>query len=140
MSRKKKTTKRSPLRFFTVLVTIITVFMFLNAFASIHEASYGYYRDYKERDYAYNLIDGDYGSLYETAIQDMDNTHYTGDIPAYRALAFYYEQAVLARAYEENGDTQKAEAFRARMKEYETQLGPLTEEAAKVRTKIGWAP
>ena len=140
MSRTKKKTSSSPLRFFAILATIVTVFMYLNAFAAIRESSRGYFYDYKESDYAYPLIDGDYGSLYQNAVRDMGRDHYSGDIPAYRALAFYYEQAVLMRAYEEGGDAQKTEAFRARMNEYEAQLGPLAEEAAKVRTKIGMDP
>ena len=140
MRRTANKPKRSPLRFFTILVTIITVFMLLRAFGEITRASRGYYYDYRESDYAYSVMDGDYGALYDTTIRNARESTYKGDIPAYRNLAFYYEQAVLAHAYEENGDAKKAEAFRARMKEYEAQLGSLSGEAAKVRTKIGMEP
>ena len=90
--------------------------------------------------HAYSVMDGDYGSLYDTTIRNTIDGSYKGEIPAYRNLAFYYEQAVLTHAYEENNDMQKAGVFRARMKDYEAKLGSLAGEAAKVRTRIGMDP
>ena len=57
-------------------------------------------------------------------------TSYSVEIMECRALAFYYEQAVLEHAYRLAGESDKADSFAERMREYETQLGSLSSKTA----------
>ena len=136
MSR-SRTSSKSPLK---VIVTVLAVIVMLTLIAGayrIHDYSQDYIYEYDARDYIYDTERGTYGSLYNTAVKDMNKRdNYSADVAEYRALAFYYEQAVLEHAYRMSGNDEKADAFAERMSEYESQLGSLEFKAKDVREAV----
>ena len=125
---------RSPLKVITAIVAVIVVIIFVAATYQIREVSQGHTVSYDSRDYLYEAEAGRFGDLYETAVQDMDkHTTYSTEVAECRALAFYYEQAVLEHAYRETGDDAKADACAQRMQEYESELGSMSSKAADAR-------
>lgn len=130
-------TARSPLKIITAIVAVIVVLLFVAAFFQIREGSQGYSVEYDARDYLYNAESGRFGQLYDTAVSDMDkHTTYSTEVAECRALAFYYEQAVLEHAYRTTGDDAKADEFAQRMKEYEAELGSMSSKAADARKAV----
>ena len=129
-----KKSSRSPLKVITVIVAVIVVILFMAASYQIREVSQGHSVEYDARDYLYDAETGMFGQLYETAVLDMDkHTTYSAEVAECRALAFYYEQAVLEHAYRTTGDDAKADAFAQRMEEYESELGSMSSKAADAR-------
>ena len=129
--------KHSPLKIVAIVVAFFVVILFTCAAGQIRDYSQGYTITYDTRDYLYPAENGRFGSLYETALQDMDKkTSYSTEVAECRALAFYYEQAVLEHAYRKTGNTEKANEFTARMKEYEAQLGSMSSKAEAVRKAV----
>lgn len=129
---------KSPLKVLAIILTIAIVIIYIATANSIYNTSRGYIYDYDTRDYLYPAENGRYGDLFDTAIRDMEkNTEYSAEVEECRALAFYYEQAVLEHAYRTVGDNEKADTFAARMSEYESQLGSLSKKAEKVRETVG---
>ena len=130
--------KRTPLKVVVTVLAIVVVLVFIAAFSSIANYSKGFSAEYDVRDYVYSAEYGRYGELYETTVRDMaKDTEHKPEVEEYRALAFYYEQAVLEHAYRTVGDAEKADGFAARMKEYETQLGSVSKRADDVREIVG---
>ena len=128
---------RSPLGLLIAIAAIAVVVLFASAAFEILDTARGYSFEYDVRDYLYNAESGHYGELYETAVRDMEaDASYSDEVAEYRALAFYYEQAVLEHAYREVGDEAKADAFEGRMREYEGQLGSMAPKAADVRAAV----
>lgn len=133
MTRTNQST-RSPLKIVVAILAVIVVILYATAAFQIRETSEGYSIDYGIRDYIYSAESGRYGNLYDTALRDMDRqTSYGTEVAECRALAFYYEQAVLEHAYRAAGDTGKADEFAKRMEEYEAQLGSMSSKAELVR-------
>lgn len=129
---------RSPLKIVAIILAVAVVVIYAGAAYKIHDTSQGYVYDYDARDYLYVAESGRYGNLYDTAIRDMGKqVEYSAEVEECRALAFYYEQAVLEHAYRAVGDNGKADAFAARMDEYEAQLGSLSKKAKDVRETVG---
>ena len=129
---------KSPLKIAVIILAVIVVIVFAMAAYTIGESARGYSYDYDARDYVYSAENGRYGQLYDTAIRDMEkDAEYGAEVEECRALAFYYEQAVLEHAYRVTGDDAKADEFAARMAEYEAQLGSLSKKAADVRKAVG---
>lgn len=129
--------KRSPLKILVTIVAVIVVVLYLTAGVRIKGYSQGYAADFDARDYIYPAENERFGDLYDVAVRDMDKqASYTAEVAEYRALAFYYEQAVLEHAYREAGDTAKADEFAKRMGEYESQLGSVASRAEAVRKAI----
>ncbi|MBP3867389.1 MAG: hypothetical protein J6D25_06215, partial [Eggerthellaceae bacterium] len=121
---------RSPLKIVTIVVAVIVVILFAAAAGEIREASQGYSSEYDTRDYIYPAESGRFGQLYDVAIRDMGrDADYSTEESECRALAFYYEQAVLEHAYRVTGDDAKADKFAQRMKEYESELGSMSSKA-----------
>lgn len=133
-----KTKKRkTPLRIISIILLVITIISLLTAFARIREESSGRYYDYKVDDYVRAIGWSNYGDLYNTALEDMvKGKKYDDQTMKCRNLAFYYEQAVLERAYRETGDTEKADLCLERMKEYENNLGEFSEKVEDVQKHI----
>lgn len=124
----------SPLKIVVTVIAVIVVILFVSAGAQINNASKGYSYEHNVRDYVYPAESGRFGNLYEIAVRDMDkHTEYTPEVEECRALAFYYEQAVLEHAYRTTGDVEKADQFAERMKEYEGQLGSMSAKAEAAR-------
>ncbi len=133
MTRTNQST-RSPLKIVVAILAVIVVILYATAAFQIRETSEGYSSDYGIRDYIYSAESGRYGNLYDTALRDMDRqASYGTEVAECRALAFYYEQAVLEHAYRAAGDTGKADEFAKRMEEYEAQLGSMSSKAELVR-------
>lgn len=131
------TKTRSPLKIIVTILAVIVVLVFVAAFNLVQNATQGHSVDYDARDYVYSAEYGRYGSLYDTAISDMvKGKEYKAEVEEYRALAFYYEQAVLEHAYKSVGNIEKAEAAAARMEDYESQLGSLSNRAEDVRDAV----
>ena len=129
---------KSPLRIPVIILAIIVVLVFAMAAYTINDSSRGYSYDFDARDYLYPAEGGHYGQLYDTTVRDMEKTaEYSSEIEECRALAFYYEQAVLEHAYRVAGDSAKADSFANRMGEYEAQLGSLTKKTDDVRKAVG---
>ena len=130
--------KQSPLKIVVAIIAVIVVIMFATAGMRISESASVSHYDYDERDYLYPVESGRYGMLYETAIQDMGKKkQYTAEVSECRALAFYYEQAVLEHAFRTVGDNAKAREFANRMAEYEADLGTMSDKASDVREAVG---
>ena len=131
------TAKQSPLKVVVIILAVIVVVLYGTAILSINETARGLNAEYDARDYLYSAEHGRYGNLYDTTLRDMGKkTTYSAEVEECRALAFYYEQAVLEHAYRVTGKTDKADAFAARMKEYESELGSLAKRAADVRAVV----
>ena len=128
---------RSPLKIVTIIVAVIVVVLFAMAASQIREASQGYSSEYDTRDYIYPAEGGRFGQLYDAAIRDMGrDADYSTEEAECRALAFYYEQAVLEHAYRVTGDDAKADKFAQRMKEYESELGSMSSKAEAARKAV----
>ena len=129
--------QRSPLVIVTAIVAVIVVILFATAAHGIADTAKGYSYGYDARDYLYAAENGRFGDLYDTAVRDMDkDADYSVEVSEYRALAFYYEQAVLEHAYRTAGDDETADKLAKRMEEYESQLGSMSAKAAVVRDAI----
>ncbi len=127
-------TKKPLIRIAALIVALITVVLFAAAANKIRQAATPYSIDYRTTDYAYAASSGRFGDLYDTALRDMaDGKKYSGEVKELRALAFYYENAVLANAYRGAGNTAKAAEFEDKMKALEAELGSLASSAEKVR-------
>ena len=125
---------RSPLKIVVGILAVIVVVLFATAGFQIRESSEGYSSEHGIREYIYAAESGRFGNLYDTTLRDMDrNASYDTEVAECRALAFYYEQAVLEHAYRTAGDTDKADEFAKRMEEYEAQLGSMSSKAELVR-------
>lgn len=128
---------RSPLKVVVTLLAIAVVVVYAMAGFQIRENAEGYRMDYDARDYIYSAETGRFGDLYEVAVRDMDkHAAYSSEVAECRALAFYYEQAVLEHAYRTTGDAEKADQFAQRMEEYEAQLGSLSEKTEAVKKAV----
>ncbi len=126
--------KKSPVKVLVIIVAIAVILVYISVAMLISDAAKGRSFDYDARDYLYSAENARYDNLYDTAIYDMErHAAYNDDVQECRALAFYYEQAVLERAYRESGDTAKADEFAERMKEYEAQLGTLSSRTKDVQ-------
>ena len=134
---KAKRGERSPLKVVVTILAIAVAILYVSAGFRIASESEDYSIDYDARDYIYSAESGRYGDLYDTAVRDMNKraTH-SAEVAECRALAFYYEQAVLEHAYRATGDDAKADAFAQRMEEYEAQLGSLSGKVKGVRERI----
>ena len=136
MTRTKQS-ERSPLRIIVGIVAVIVVILFVSAGLQIKDHSEGYTIEYDTRDYIYAAERGSYGNLYDVALRDMDrHATYSPEVAECRALAFYYEQALLEHAYRAAGDDKKADEFAKRMEEYEAQLGSMSSKAKLVRKSV----
>ena len=134
---KTKTGKRSFLKALTIGVAVVVVLLFVSAGFSIYDSAQRHSVDYDARDYLYPAEYGRYGALYDTALSDMNKqTTYSSDVEECRALAFYYEEAVLEHAYRMTGDDAKADEFARRMGQYEAQLGSMSSKAEAVRKAV----
>lgn len=134
---KEKRAGRTPLKAITAIVAVIVVILFVTAGMRISDYAKGSTYEYDARDYLYPAEGGRFGDLYDTTIRDMGkHVTYSPEIAECRALAFYYEQAVLEHAYRATGDDAKAGEFAERMAEYESQLGSLASKAAVVREQV----
>lgn len=126
------------LKILVAIVAVVTAILYASAVFQISETVQRAGYDYDARDYLYAAESGRYGDLYDTAVHDMGKqTKYSTEVEECRALAFYYEQAVLEHAYRANGDDAKADEFAQRMKEYEAQLGSMSSKADAVRASVG---
>ena len=133
----EKRGKRSPLKALVILLAIVVVTLYVIAGTQISQAAQGRTVDYDARDYIYSAEYGRFGALYDTALYDMNkHAEYSAEVEECRALAFYYEQAVLEHAYREAGDDAKADEFAKRMEEYEAQLGSMSGRAEAVRKAL----
>ena len=129
--------KKPLIRIAVILTAIVTLIVFMIAMYKIRDAATSYSYGYKTTDYAYSASSGRYGDLYDTALRDMaEGKKYNGEVEELRALAFYYENAVLANAYRGAGDSAKADSFEEKMKAYEAELGSLSSYAAKVQANL----
>ena len=129
--------KQSPLKVIVIILAVVVVFVFAMAINTINDSSRGSSYDYDSRDYIYAAERGRYGELYSTTLSDMEkHTEYGTEIAECRALAFYYEQAVLEHAYRATGDDKKADEFAKRMEEYESQLGSLSSKTKLVHKTV----
>lgn len=129
--------KRSALSVVVAIVAVLVVLVFAAAGFEIADTARGYSMDYDARDYLYAAESGRYGDLYDTAMRDMDkDATYSAEVMEYRALAFYYEQAVLEHAYRQTGGKEKADAFAQRMAEYESELGSMSPKAEDIRSRV----
>ena len=127
----------SPLKVITAIVAVIVVVLFITAASQIREVAQGHSIDYDSRDYLYSAETNRFGRLYDTTVRDMEKrASYSSEVAECRALAFYYEQAVLEHAYRTTGDTAKADEFAQRMEEYEAELGSLAPKAEAVRKAV----
>ena len=134
---KAKRGERSPLKVVVTILAIAVAILYVSAGFRIASESEDYSIDYDARDYIYSAESGRYGDLYDTAVRDMNKrASYSAEVAECRALAFYYEQAVLEHAYRATGDDAKADAFAQRMKEYEAQLGSLSGKVKGVRERV----
>ena len=134
---KTKNGERSPLKIVVAIVAVIVVGLFVSAAFRISDYSKGHAADYDARSYVYSVQFGRYGDLYSTTLHDMDKqVTYSDEVKECRALAFYYEQAVLEHAYRVADDTDKADEFAQRMGEYEAQLGSISARAKMVRDLV----
>jgi len=134
---KVKRGKRTPLKVIAAVLAVVVTVLFVSAGMQIAEHAHGYVSDYDARDYIYSAESGRFGSLYATAIRDMNkDAKRSAEVDEYRALAFYYEQAVLEQAYRAAGDSAKADEFADKMVEYETQLGTVKGKAESVRQQV----
>ena len=132
-----KQSERSPLKIIVAIVAVIVVILFLSAGFQIKSHSEGYTIDYDTRDYIYSAERGSFGNLYDVALRDMErHATYNPEVAECRALAFYYEQAVLEHAYRATGDDKKADEFAKRMGEYEAQLGSLSSKTKLVHKSV----
>ncbi len=131
---KANNTTRSPLKIVVTVIAVVVVILFVSAGFRISESSKGYSYEHSVREYVYPAESGRFGNLYEIAVRDMDkNTKYAPEVEECRALAFYYEQAVLEHAYRTTGNDGKADQFAERMEEYEGQLGSMSSRAEAAR-------
>ena len=129
--------KRSPLKVVAAILAIVVTILFVSAGVQIADHSKGWTVDYDARDYLYPAESGRYGSLYDTAIRDMrKDKEYSAEVAECRALAFYYEQAVLEHAYRVAGNDAEADRFADRMEEYASQLGSMSGKAEAVRNAV----
>lgn len=139
MKKKIKVKKnRSLLSLLTRILVVITVIVFLMAGFRIKDSSRNYSYTYDEDDYVWPLRNNNFGDLYNMAVSDMHRgKKYSKDVEECRALAFYYEQAVLEKAYRDNGYEDKADAFAQRKAEYAAELGSLASKTKDVDAQIG---
>lgn len=134
---KAKQGRRTPLKVLAAILAIVVAILFISAGVRISDHAKGYVIDYGIRDYIYSAEAGRYASLYDTAISDMSkDAEYSVEVEECRALAFYYEQAVLEHAYRTVGDNAKADEFADRMADYEAQLGSMKGKAEQVRKAV----
>ena len=134
---KAKSTKRSPLKIVAIILAVIVVVLYVSTGFTIWKHAGSNAAEYDSRDYIFSAERGRYGDLYDTTIRDMSKqAKYSTEVAECRALAFYYEQAVLEHAYRKCGDDAKADAFAERMKEYEAQLGSMSSKAQTVRDVV----
>ena len=132
-----KQRRRSPLKILVTVVAVIVVILYVAAGFQIKSHSEGYVYDYDTRDYIYPVESGRFGDLYDVAIRDMSkHAEYTEEVAECRALAFYYEQAVLEHAYRQAGDDEKADEFARGMEEYAQQLGSMSSRTEAVREAV----
>lgn len=128
------TGKRSPLKVVTTILAVIVVILFVAAGVRINDHAKSYSWEIDARDYIYSAENGRYDNLLDTAIHDMNkDAKYSAEVAEYRALAFYYEHAVLEHAYRTTGNNEKADEHVKRMEEYEAQLGSLSSRAEAAR-------
>lgn len=127
----------SPLKIPVIILAVVVVLLYALAGFQIAEHASRYQVEFDARDYIHSAESGRFGDLYDTALMDMDkNTTYSTEVAECRALAFYYEQAVLEHAYRGAGDTEKADKAAKRMKEYEAQLGSMSAKAKTVQQLV----
>ena len=135
--KRENSSTRSPLKIVVTIVAIIVVLVYASAVVQINNYASGYSYGYDTRDYIYSAENSRFGNLYDAAVHDMDkNANYSTEVAECRALAFYYEQAVLEHAYRTCGDTAKADAFAKRMEEYEAQLGSMAKKTKAVHAAV----
>lgn len=129
--RKRVKEKKSLLRIITRILVVITVIAYVMAAFRISNYSSNYYYDQKVSNYLYDIEANRFGGVYTTALDDMRrDISYDSDVMECRALGFYYEQAVLEKAYREAGNEEKARAFAEKKAEYEKELGSM---ASKIK-------
>lgn len=132
-----KLKRRSPLKVVTAILAVVVVILYASAAYQINDYSKGHSLDYDTRSYIYPAENGRFGDLYDVTVRDMNKrTEYSAEVTECRALAFYYEQAVLEHAYREAGDDKKADEFAKRMEEYEAQLGSLSSRTKLVQSRV----
>lgn len=132
-----KQSRRSPLKILVTAVAVVVVVLYVSAGIQVKSYSEGYVSDYDVRSYIYPVESGRFGDLYDVTIRDMNKkTEYSAEVAECRALAFYYEQAVLENAYRQSGDNEKADEFAKRMEEYAGQLGSISARAEAVREAV----
>ena len=136
-NRSKVRESKSLLRLLVYILLVITLLLFIVAGVRIRGYSRGYQYNYKASDFIYDAEKDRFGRLYTTAISDMErDASYDSDVQEFRALGFYYEQAVLEKAYRDAGMTEKADAFKAKKEEYGEALGSLASKVSAVEKSL----
>ncbi|MBQ9120334.1 MAG: hypothetical protein IJY09_09835 [Lachnospiraceae bacterium] len=112
MSKKAKNPKKKN-RFFLFIIVVLSIALFYNVLALIHEIDYrhGYGNELSDFDMA--MRNGDYAGLEEMAGRNLGMDYRTiHDCSSYEAMGTYYRACVLAKAYADTGNKEKADAYR----------------------------
>ena len=67
----------------------------------------------------------------------MLGTVYSSEVAEYRAVAHYYEAALLFRAYRDAGETEEARRQEERMLTFAESAGSLSDEIVRINETLG---
>ena len=111
MSKKAKNPKKKN-RFFLFIIIVLSIALFYNVLALIHEIDYRYGYGYELSDFDMAMRSGDYVGLEEKAGRNLGMEYQTvHDCSSYEAMGTYYRACVLAKAYGDTGNEEKAEYY-----------------------------
>lgn len=134
---KNKKKKGSPLRILVSILAVVTVILFVSAFFRIMNSASGYRTIYSTDDYIraaeYNRFD----DLYNSAIYDMKRDQkYSPETEELRSLAFYFETALVRKAYNDAGEVEKAKSLDAKLNEYAEGAGTFSSMIEKIESGL----
>ena len=87
----------------------------------------------REESIRYHIARGEYYTALDN-IRELEacGVQLTGDMEEAAAVAYYYNAALLCKAYTETGDTEEAELQRNRMQSFASAAGTLSEHLTKI--------
>ena len=126
---------------FVIAATALIIFILANVIWSVNEynqsKSYTQSRYYDEADYNYAVQYGDYDRLYQMASNETASDFELNETEeAAAALGFYYNAALLHKAYENAGMEDEAAVQLEKMEKYKEDAGKFSKYTDDVDEKV----
>lgn len=122
----------------TVILTVTLILFLFNGISNIRDMDNDYNSDYySDENYLTQMSEQDYINLFNIACRDCNfEKDFTPTVLECKAVAHYYEAAVLYQSFLKLNDTEHAKEQAGRMEYYADQLDTYKDQIEKINTLL----